>query len=151
MRSGNRCGTHRAPHPERGRPVSSVEQHEPQPTVPGAQGPADDPREPIALLLRDLRARPGGLSTREAENRLLVSGPNELVRRGGPQWWREVIAQLIHPLALLLWGAAALALAVGSPVSTTSASSSSTSSCTPRRRSFRSSSSPWPAASCRCL
>ena len=99
-----------------GRPHTAVEHVEPQPSDSGAQGPDRDPREPLALLLRDLRARPEGLSTREAENRLLVHGPNELLRRGRRRWWREIVAQLVHPLALLLWGAAALALAVGSPV-----------------------------------
>ena len=75
-----------------------------------------DPREPIPRLLRELRSRTDGLSDREAERRLLVYGRNELVRRGGPRWQREVISQLVHPLALLLWAAALLALASGSPV-----------------------------------
>ncbi len=40
-------------------------------------------------------------------------GPNELRRRGGPRWPRELARQLTHPLALLLWLAAALSFAVG--------------------------------------
>jgi calcium-translocating P-type ATPase len=50
-----------------------------------------------------------GLGSAEAERRLLQFGPNELVRRGGRRWPRELLGQLIHPLALLLWAAAVLA------------------------------------------
>ena len=74
-----------------------------------------DPREPINLLLRDLRARPEGLSSREAERRLVAYGPNELRRRGGRRWPRELAAQFVHPLALLLWLAGALAFVSGTP------------------------------------
>ena len=48
----------------------------------GAPG-AIDPTERVELLLRDLRAAPTGLSSREAERRLTQFGPNVLVRRGG--------------------------------------------------------------------
>lgn len=41
-----------------------------------------DPREPVSLLFRDLRARPEGLSAREVQRRLVAYGPNELRRRG---------------------------------------------------------------------
>ncbi|MGE5274027.1 MAG: cation-translocating P-type ATPase [Verrucomicrobiota bacterium] len=75
-----------------------------------------DPREPIPRLLRDLQSRAEGLPDREAERRLLVYGRNELVRRGGRRWQRELVNQLVHPLALLLWAAALLALASGSTV-----------------------------------
>ena len=74
---------------------------------------AVDPEEALERLLRDLRASREGLSSREAERRLLVYGPNELVRRGGRRWPRELARQIVHPLALLLWAAAALALAAG--------------------------------------
>ena len=74
---------------------------------------AVDPEEALERLLRDLRASREGLSSREAERRLLVYGPNELMRRGGRRWPRELARQLVHPLALLLWAAAALALAAG--------------------------------------
>jgi calcium-translocating P-type ATPase len=74
-----------------------------------------DPTEPIDLLLRDLRARRDGLSEREARRRLVVSGRNELIRRRGRRWPRELLRQFTHPLALLLWAAAALALASGTP------------------------------------
>ena len=45
-----------------------------------------DPLEPLEELFRDLRASATGLSGREAARRLEVSGPNELVRRGGRRW-----------------------------------------------------------------
>ncbi|MBX6388427.1 MAG: cation-transporting P-type ATPase [Frankia sp.] len=72
-------------------------------------GAGSDPREPLALLLRDLRASRDGLSQREAARRLISAGPNELSRRRGRTWPREIARQLVHPLALLLWVAAILA------------------------------------------
>ncbi|MEV4134640.1 cation-transporting P-type ATPase [Dactylosporangium sp. NPDC049742] len=79
------------------------------------QPAAQDPREPVDLLMRDLRCTATGLSGREAARRLLVHGPNELTRRQRRRWWRDLGRQLIHPLAVLLWLAAALALATGTP------------------------------------
>ena len=78
-------------------------------------GPATqpDPLEPADRLLRHLRTSASGLSAREAERRLLVYGPNELVRQRGPGWPRALVRQLTHPLALLLWLAAALAFSAG--------------------------------------
>jgi calcium-translocating P-type ATPase len=76
---------------------------------------AVDPTEPIDLLLRDLRGRRDGLSERDALRRLVVFGANELTRRGGRRWPHELLRQFTHPLALLLWGAAALALVSGTP------------------------------------
>jgi len=70
--------------------------------------------EPAARLLRDLHTSRHGLSSAEAQRRLLQYGPNELRRRGGAKWPRELASQLTHPLALLLWLAAVLSLAVGS-------------------------------------
>ena len=59
---------------------------------------------------------PHGLTGREAARRLVAYGPNELaaVRRRGV--WRDLADQLLHPLALLLWLAAALSAATGSTV-----------------------------------
>jgi magnesium-transporting ATPase (P-type) len=68
-----------------------------------------DPREPIDRVLRDLRASRRGLTSSEATRRLTVYGANELTRRGRVSWPGEVLRQLTHPLALLLWLAAALA------------------------------------------
>jgi len=74
---------------------------------------AIDPQESIDRLLRDLRTRRAGLSDREAARRLVVFGPNELVRRRGRGWLRDLVQQLVHPLALLLWLAALLAAVSG--------------------------------------
>ena len=79
------------------------------PEAPSPEGPL----EPIERLFRDLRSRPDGLSSREAARRLTVHGPNELVRREGAIWPRQVARQLVHPLALLLWVAAGLAALSG--------------------------------------
>ncbi|WP_236794257.1 cation-transporting P-type ATPase [Amycolatopsis sp. GM8] len=72
-----------------------------------------DPTERIDLLLRDLRSARSGLTDREARRRLLTAGRNELRRRGGWTWPRQLARQFTHPLALLLWAAAGLAWAVG--------------------------------------
>ena len=74
---------------------------------------AVNPLESIDRLLRDLRTRRTGLSDREAARRLVVFGPNELVRRHGRTWPRDLVGQLIHPLALLLWLAGLLAAVSG--------------------------------------
>jgi calcium-translocating P-type ATPase len=63
----------------------------------------------------DLRAPAAGLGGRDAARRLEVSGPNELVRRGGRRWPGELARQFTHPLALLLAAAAVLAWASGAP------------------------------------
>ena len=72
-----------------------------------------NPTEPIDRLLRDLRTSETGLGSREAGRRLLQYGPNQLQRRGGRRWPREIAHQLTHPLALLLWAAAVLAEIAG--------------------------------------
>ena len=71
------------------------------------------PLEPVERLFRDLRSDPSGLTSREAARRLQAHGPNELERRGGAAWPRQVAAQIVHPLALLLWAAAGLAALAG--------------------------------------
>jgi magnesium-transporting ATPase (P-type) len=78
-------------------------------------GLAADLRGSEDRLFRDLRSRPAGLTEREAARRLVVAGPNELERRGGLRWPRELASQFVHPLALLLWAAAALAGFTGTP------------------------------------
>jgi magnesium-transporting ATPase (P-type) len=79
---------------------------------------APDPRIPLALLYRNLRTSQAGLSSREAERRLVVYGPNELTRRSGLRWPRELLNQFTHPLALLLMVAAVLAWWAATPVLT---------------------------------
>jgi calcium-translocating P-type ATPase len=77
-----------------------------------------DPQEHAEMLLRDLRAAPTGLSAREAKRRLVEFGPNELRRTGGSRWWQDLVRQFTHPLALLLWLAAVLALLGRLPILT---------------------------------
>jgi calcium-translocating P-type ATPase len=84
-------------------------------TSPGEKLEAPDPREPLGLLLRDLRTSSDGLSEREARRRQLVYGPNALSRRSGRQWPRELAQQFTHPLAVLLALAAVLAAVSGAP------------------------------------
>jgi calcium-translocating P-type ATPase len=74
------------------------------------------PAEPAELLLRDLRSSRRGLSEREAARRLRAYGPNELQRAARRSPWRDLVDQLIHPLALLLWVAALLAWVIRTPV-----------------------------------
>ncbi|MHB1570410.1 MAG: cation-translocating P-type ATPase [Solirubrobacteraceae bacterium] len=78
---------------------------------PGVTGP--DPTERVDRLLRDLKTRRDGLRSREAQRRLLQYGPNELLRRGGRRWPRELARQFTHPLAMLLAAAAGLAWLAG--------------------------------------
>jgi len=76
--------------------------------------PPPDPTEAVEDLLRSLRTHQEGLSPREAQRRLTQYGSNELERRRGAQWPRELARQFTHPLALLLWAAALLSFIVGS-------------------------------------
>ena len=78
--------------------------------APSGQRGGVDPEEALEVLFRDLGTGHDGLSEREAARRLVQYGPNELQRRSGVRWPRRLVRQLIHPLAVLLWGAAALAL-----------------------------------------
>ena len=104
-RAGSRAGL---PRPADNRALGMTE-------LAQAQEPGEiDAEEAADLLLRDLRSSRHGLSEREAQRRLIQYGPNELRRRGGLQWPGELARQLTHPLALLLWLAAALSFAVGS-------------------------------------
>jgi calcium-translocating P-type ATPase len=80
-----------------------------------AAAPAVDPEEDAPRLFADLRSQTGGLDEREAARRLLQIGPNEIRRESGPRWWRSLLDQFTHPLALLLWAAAALSLLTGVP------------------------------------
>ncbi|HEY8478392.1 MAG TPA: cation-transporting P-type ATPase [Spirillospora sp.] len=85
-----------------------------------AAGAADaatnaDPREPLPQLRRELGTGDRGLSGREAARRLAVYGPNRVRRRARRSFARLLTAQLAHPLALLLWGAGALAFVAGTP------------------------------------
>lgn len=75
--------------------------------------PELDPEEEAGRLLADLRTQADGLDEREAARRLQQFGPNAIRRDAGRRWWRSVLDQFTHPLALLLWMAAGLSLATG--------------------------------------
>ncbi|MGN6609675.1 MAG: HAD-IC family P-type ATPase [Jatrophihabitans sp.] len=77
---------------------------------PGVPGPIHPDAVPLDDLLTRLNTRADGLASREAARRLAVHGPNTLPRPKRPSVVRAVVAQLAHPLALLLWVAAGLAL-----------------------------------------
>ncbi len=85
-----------------------------EPDLPAAhQHPAAGP---VGVMLRDLRSHPDGLSATEAQRRLDRYGPNSLTRRARRPWFRELLAQFTHPLALLLEAAALLAFVAGTSV-----------------------------------
>ncbi|MEA2242071.1 MAG: hypothetical protein QOD24_1627, partial [Solirubrobacteraceae bacterium] len=83
------------------------------PVLDLAAMPGVDPEEDVARLLAHLRTQVDGLDHREAARRLEQVGPNEIRRETGARWWRSLLDQFIHPLALLLWLAAALSLVTG--------------------------------------
>jgi len=76
--------------------------------------PVSERRDPQELPVGELRTGPDGLDEREVTRRLLTYGRNELERRDGRLWPRDLLRQFIHPLALLLWVAAGLAAVTGS-------------------------------------
>jgi calcium-translocating P-type ATPase len=82
----------------------------PQPPSPA---PPLDPQETVARLYVLLGTQSAGLSQREAERRLLQYGHNAINRSTGARWFGELVRQLAHPLALLLWLAAALSAVSG--------------------------------------
>ena len=65
--------------------------------------------------LADLRSTAGGLSAEEAAARLVRIGPNELPEIRGPGLVRQLLDQLLHFFALMLWVAAGLAFVGGMP------------------------------------
>ncbi|HET7310656.1 MAG TPA: cation-transporting P-type ATPase [Mycobacteriales bacterium] len=78
-------------------------------TWPDTEDPVAATEEPLPAFLGRLRASTKGLSTREANRRLLHVGPNLLPAPARSRWLRDLSDQLVHPLALVLWGAATLA------------------------------------------
>ncbi len=78
-----------------------------------AQRASFDPEERLDVIFKRLATSRSGLPVREARRRLEQHGPNEIERRQGPSHVRDLARQFTHPLALLLWVAAALAAATG--------------------------------------
>lgn len=71
---------------------------------------------PVAAVLQELQATREGLTDLDAARRLEEHGPNELKAHPGPSLLASLARQLLHPLALLLWLAAVLALSTGALV-----------------------------------
>ena len=67
--------------------------------------------EPVAQLLQELDARPGGLSPHQAEERLRRYGPNELEPPRQEGLLGRILGQLKDPMILVLLGAAGVSLA----------------------------------------
>ncbi|MGZ8481980.1 MAG: cation-translocating P-type ATPase [Candidatus Limnocylindria bacterium] len=80
--------------------------------APG-QAPGVDPEGALDQLLSHLGTSRDGLSSREAARRLTQHGANEIRRQAGPGRLVALARQFTHPLALLLWVAAALAVVGG--------------------------------------
>lgn len=60
---------------------------------------------PQADLFQELDARPGGLTRRQAEERLARYGPNQLEPPRRPGLLSRVMAQMKDPMILVLLGA----------------------------------------------
>jgi magnesium-transporting ATPase (P-type) len=70
----------------------------------------------MATTSTERPARPAaGLSSAEAERRLAEVGPNAIEEARGPSPARQLGANFVQPLALLLWACAGLALLAGMP------------------------------------
>ena len=86
------------------------------PELTAADPAATDRRVmPMPAVFRDMGSGVDGLGEREAGRRLVVEGRNVLPPPPGSSLPRDILAQLVHPLALLLWVAAALAEVSGTP------------------------------------
>ena len=57
-----------------------------------------------------LESSPEGITTEQAQQRLAAYGPNTLREPPPPPRWRMFAAQLIHPMALVLWVAGLIAI-----------------------------------------
>lgn len=76
--------------------------------------------QPIHALRADevfaaLETSASGLSSQEADARLALYGPNVVREPPPPPVWRRFAGFVTYPMALLLWGAGALALFTGRP------------------------------------
>lgn len=67
----------------------------------------------VAEVYQQLETMPEGLSSGEVEARLRLFGPNSLPQTPPIPLWRKVVNHVIHPMAIVLWGAGLLALITG--------------------------------------
>jgi P-type Ca2+ transporter type 2C len=63
-----------------------------------------------AEVFRALESSPQGITAEQAQQRLAAYGPNALREPSPPPRWRMFAAQLIHPMALVLWAAGLIAI-----------------------------------------
>ena len=63
-----------------------------------------------ADVFRALESSPQGIPSEQAQQRLTAYGPNTLREPSPPPRWRMFAAQLIHPMAIVLWVAGAVAI-----------------------------------------
>ena len=68
-----------------------------------------------AEVYQALETSPGGLTLAAAAARLSLYGPNQLAPGAKEPLWRHFVGHLTHLMALLLWGAGAVALLSGKP------------------------------------
>ncbi|MCC7367066.1 MAG: cation-transporting P-type ATPase [Chloroflexi bacterium] len=81
--------------------------------VPSSSSNSPDPSAPHPT--EAAAAVHAGLTAAEAALRLQRDGPNVLPKPPSPSAWRVLAQQLFHFFALMLWGAAGLALLAGMP------------------------------------
>ena len=67
--------------------------------------------KPAAQVMKELESRPGGLTEREAAQRLEKYGPNQLAQPDPPSLFARILGQLKDPMILVLLAAAGLSLA----------------------------------------
>ncbi len=65
----------------------------------------------VPEVFEALETSPNGLADTEVEQRLSLYGLNELTEPPGPPSTLKYLAHLVHPMALLLWGAGGMAFA----------------------------------------
>jgi P-type E1-E2 ATPase len=63
-----------------------------------------------AEVFHALESSPEGITLEQAQQRLAAYGPNMLREPPSPPRWRMFAAQLIHPMALVLWAAGLIAI-----------------------------------------
>jgi magnesium-transporting ATPase (P-type) len=75
----------------------------------------EETAEARAATEKGVLERSEGLSSREAAQRLDRDGPNVLPVQGGPSAWRQLVGQMFHFFAIMLWIASALAFIAALP------------------------------------
>jgi magnesium-transporting ATPase (P-type) len=90
--------------------MAPVTTSDPEPAPPPAAGLPSEGRDGSLGLPEE-----AGLTSAEAKQRLAESGPNAIAEAKGPSLARQLVRNLVHLFALLLWAGAVLALVGGLP------------------------------------